>query len=95
MGWMWITAGLGAFAATLAAGMWTGWMLRGEHEDSRAEQLPARDGGRGSPPVPGPRPPLSPFPGQFLLDIQDEPPRGGRTWLDALLEENGVSRDRG
>ena len=93
MGWIWITAGLGGFLATLGAGMWTGWVIRGEHEDSRA-QAPARDGGGREPsPAPAPRPPLLPFPGQWTLEIEEDPFQG-RSWLDALLEENGVRRDR-
>lgn len=89
-----MAAGLAGFLVTLGAGMWTGWVIRGDHEDARASRAPARDdGGRGFPPDQVPRPPLLPFPGQWALDI-DADPFQGRTWLDALLEENGVSRDR-
>ena len=85
-------AGLAVWLVTLAAGIWIGWAIRGEHEDSRAQ---ARDdGGRDAPADPAPRPPLLPFPGQWALEIEADPFQG-RTWLDALLEENGVSRDRG
>lgn len=91
----WIAAMLGGFLVTLATGMWTGWAMRVDHEDSRAIQAPARDGGRGVSPAPAPRPPLLPFPGQWALEIEGEEPFQGRTWLDALLEENGVPRDRG
>ena len=93
MGWTWIAAGLAGWLATLGAGMWTGWAIRGEHEDSRVK-APAREGGRDAPPAPAPRPPLLPFPGQWALEIEPDSFEG-RSWLDTLLEENGVSHDRG
>ena len=94
MGWTWIAAAFLGWLVTLAAGTWTGWILRREHEDARVK-APARDGGRGPSPAPAPRPPLLPFPGQWALEIDvKEDPFQGRSWLDTLLEENGVSRDR-
>lgn len=85
----WIVTTLAGFLATLATGIWAGWAMRGEHEDSRAAA--ARDGGRAASPAPAARPPLLPFPGQWALEIEAEPFQG-RSWLDTLLEENGVSR---
>lgn len=84
MGWILIAAGaLAAWLATLAAGMWIGWTA--SHEDSRADQPPARDGGgRGDSPAPVPRPPL-PFPGQFLLEIEDPDGVTGDTWHLEML----------
>ena len=91
----WLLAALGVFLATLAAGIWTGWVARGEHdEDSAAVKAPAAaDGDHGTRREP-PWSPLTPFPAQWALEIEDEPFQG-RTWLDTLLEENGVARDCG
>lgn len=88
MGWILIALGaVAAWLVTLAAGMWIGWTAR-PYEDSRADQPPARDGGgRGDSPDPVPRPPL-PFPGQFLLEIEDpDGPGGGDHWYAELTAD--------
>ena len=88
----WLLGALGAFLATLGTGIWTGWALRAEHNENVAAARPPAAAGDRAPAVPSARSPL-PFPGQFLLEIQD-PDEDTGDWLRPLLESNGVEVPR-